>query len=354
MTQPDSGEGGAANPKPPQGARRGLWPGLVAVAISGLLLWWALKDVEFHLLVENIRHAKLLPLFGAVAIATAMFPLRVFRWRLLLRGPGVTPMVMWHAVAMGFMANNILPFRLGEFIRPFAASRLGKVSFGAALSSIAVERIFDALALIFWLTVALFAAGISEDVTVGGASLTQSATMFGAVFASALVVAILVVAFPRPAERVIEKLVPSQKWSTRLVAVLEDVRHGMEALKSPARVAGVVAWSLVLWFLNGFSFYVAFLAFDIPVNVAGALLMQGVLAVGISVPSAPGYVGVFEAAILLVLSSLYGVPASLAVAYALTYHFTTFLPITLLGLLSVVRTGLGLKSLRREAVSDHG
>ena len=143
------------------------------------------------------------------------------------------------------------------------------------------------------------------------------------------------------------------KLRSRARAILEDLRHGMEALRSPARVTAVVVWSIGLWLINGLSFYVMFHAFDIQVNLAGALLMQGVLAMGIAVPSAPGYVGVFEAAILLVLSTLYGVSDDVAVAYALTYHVTTFIPITLLGLWSVARTGLGLKGLRQAAARHH-
>ena len=108
---------------------------------------------------------------------------------------------------------------------------------------------------------------------------------------------------------------------------------------------------MVLWSINGFAFYLAFQAFDIPIGVAGAFLVLGVLSLGVAVPSAPGYVGVFEAAILLVLGGLYGVADDVAVAYALTYHVTTFLPITLLGLWSVACTGLGLRSLRGEAAS---
>jgi len=340
----------------PAGRRSRLWPTLVAVTVSVVLLGWSLRGVDLAEFLASLRSARVAPILAAVLLATSLFPLRVFRWRLLLRhadGTGLSWPAMWHPIAMGFMANNVLPFRVGEVVRVFAASRLGDVSFGAALSSVAVERIFDGLALIGLLSVALFWAGISGDVSLGGVSLAQAATLGGILSGGALVGAILVVSFPRPAERLVRVVVPSAKWSTRIIGLLEDLRHGLQALKSPGRVLGVVVWSVVLWLINGLSFYVAFKAFDIPVGLAGALLMQGVLALGISVPSAPGYVGVFEAAIKLVLVSLYGVSNEVALAYALTYHFTTFIPITLLGLWSVARTGLGLGGLRRAAAS-HG
>jgi hypothetical protein len=83
------------------------------------------------------------------------------------------------------------------------------------------------------------------------------------------------------------------------------------------------------------------------VDFPGALIMQGLIMFGIAVPSTPGYVGVFEAPIIAVLA-LYEVDRTLAATYAITYHVATFLPITLLGAWSMLRTHVGLKSLRQE------
>lgn len=343
---PEAGTNGAAKKSP-------VWPTILAVGISVALLGWALRGVHFDELMHHVRNARIWPIIGAVAVATSLFPLRVFRWRLLLRYPDGRNLSwgdMWHPVAMGFMANNILPFRAGEVVRIFSVSKLGGVGLGASLSSLAVERIFDGLALVLLMTIALFTSGIPQDLKLGSVSLGQAATFAGIAGAAALLAAIMVVAFPRPAERLVRLLVPAKGLAEKLVRILEDLRHGMAALRSPGRMAGVALWSVVLWLINGFSFYVAFYAFGIPVDFSGALLLQSVLALGIAVPSAPGYVGVFEAAILLILGSVYGISDNLAVAYALTYHVTTFLPITLMGLWSVGRTGLGLRSLRQAAI----
>jgi uncharacterized protein (TIRG00374 family) len=103
-----------------------------------------------------------------------------------------------------------------------------------------------------------------------------------------------------------------------------------------------VFWSLVLWNVNALAFYVAFAAFDIGVSYWGALLMQGLLVLGISIPSTPGFFGPFEAVIVAVLA-LYGVPHDLAFSYAISYHLTSFAPITLLGLWSLTQTPGGLR-----------
>jgi hypothetical protein len=148
--------------------------------------------------------------------------------------------------------------------------------------------------------------------------------------------AILVVAAPLTAERLVRRLLPFPGLANTLVDVIEGVRQGLLVLRTPGRLAGVVIWSLILWLMNASAFYVGFAAFDIPVSYIGALLLQGLLILGISIPSTPGFFGPFEAVIVAVLA-LYGIPKDVAFSYAIAFHLTTFVPITLLGLWSLVR-----------------
>jgi uncharacterized protein (TIRG00374 family) len=247
---------------------------------------------------------------------------------------------------MGFMANNVLPLRIGEVVRTFAATRLAGVRFTAALSSIAVERMFDALTVGFFLGLGLLLAGLPADSEVGGVHMGRLATLVGVAAVAGLALAGAVVAFPRAAEATVRKVIPFKGLADRLVTIIEGIRQGLSALQSPVRILGVVLWSLAVWGLSALSFYVMFAAFGIEVSFAGALLMQSLIMFGIAVPSTPGYVGVFEAPIIAVLG-LYHVDASLAATYAFTYHITTFIPITLLGAWSVARTNIGLRNLRR-------
>ena len=240
------------------------------------------------------------------------------------------------------MGNNVLPFRMGEVMRSYAVTRLAGVRFTASLSSVAVERVFDGLSVVLLMAVGLVVAGLPSSTEVGGVPMSRIAVVSGATMGAALLAGIVVVSAPLLAERIVRRLVPSDRIADRLVALVEGVRHGLGVLRSPVRVVGVAAWSLALWLVNATSFWIMFAAFDIPVGLGGALVMQGVLIFGIAVPSTPGYVGVFEAAIKAVLL-LFGVGAAQAVAYAVTYHVTTFLPIVLLGAWSLARTSLGLR-----------
>ncbi len=334
---------------PPVSQRPPVWQALLGIVVSATLLWWSLKDVNFAEVLLHLREARLFPIIVGIVMATLTFVLRIFRWQLLLRaedGSRLPPGPLWHAIAMGFMANNVLPLRIGEVVRTFAATRLAGVRFTAALSSIAVERMFDALTVGFFLGLGLLLAGLPADAEVGGVHMGRLATLVGVAAVAGLALAGAVVAFPRAAEATIRKLVPFKGLADRLVTIIEGIRQGLSALQSPVRILGVVLWSLAVWGLSALSFYVMFAAFGIEVSFAGALLMQSLIMFGIAVPSTPGYVGVFEAPIIAVLG-LYHVDPSLAATYAFTYHITTFIPITLLGAWSVARTNIGLRDLRR-------
>lgn len=331
--------------------RAPVWQILIGVALSALLLYLSLRNVNFREVVEYVRGARSLPIVLGVFLATLTFVLRIFRWQLLLRGDdgrrlGVGP--LWHAIAMGFMANNVLPLRVGEVVRTYAAARLTGTRFTSVLASVAVERLFDAITVIALLALGLFTTRLPSS-AVAGFGVEKIVTIAGLAALAGLVIAGLVVAFPLGAERVVRRIIPAEKLANRLIAMIEGVRHGLSVLRSPARVAGVLLWSFAVWGVSALSFHVMLGAFGIAVDFSGALLMQGLIMFGIALPSTPGYVGAFELPIIAVLA-LYDVPQSLAAAYALTYHVTTFLPITLLGAWSVFRTNLGLTAFRRETV----
>ncbi len=330
------------------GPRRVL-SAIVGLALSAALLLWALRGVNLAEVGARLRAAHTMPLLITSVVATLTFPLRVVRWRLLLRrddGGTLPAMPLWHAVAIGFMANNLLPFRAGELVRVFATTRFTNVGFGPALSSIAVERIFDGLVVVALLSVGLFASDLPAGVAVGGVSLARAAQASGALAGAALIAASLVVAFPLAAERLVRRLLPAGRMTDRLVSVIEGIRQGLSALRSPGRLVGVILWSLVIWMLNALSFWIAFSAFDIPVGYAGALVLQGILVIGISVQLAPGFVGQFEAAIVAGLA-LYGVGNDVASSYVIAYHAVTFLPIVLLGFWSLARSPVAIGDLRR-------
>jgi glycosyltransferase 2 family protein len=329
-----------------------LLPAVIGIAISVGLLLWALRGVSPAEVFGHLRTARPLPLVIAVILGTLTFPVRWIRWRVLLHDVGEPAGVsgpLWHAVAVGFMANNLLPLRAGELVRSYAAARLAGIRFSTVLSSIAVERIFDGLTVVGLLTLALLSPDLPASLTIGGISVAHAAQLGALISGVAFIIATGILTAPLTVERLSRWLLPSPRLADRLVGLIEGVRQGLLVLRTPGRLFLVVLWSLILWLMNALALHVGFAAFDIRVSYLGALLMQGLLVLGISIPSTPGFFGPFEAVIVAVLA-LYGIPNDVAFSYAIAYHIASLIPITLLGWWSLTRIPGGLRGLQQRPV----
>lgn len=324
---------------PERRGARALKIGL-GVAISAALVWWAFRNEPFADVWAIILTARAAPMSLAVVLATLPFALRVPRWKLLLPradGGSLPSRPLWDAIAIGFAANNVLPLRAGEFLRVAAVSRLTEVSFPTALSSVAVERVLDALVV-----VTLMGLGLVGGELAGGAGMAAKAEWIGIFCLVAMALAIAA-AWQRPlALRLVDRVLPDRPFATKLLAFIDNVLRGLGALRDPRRAVPVVLWSVVIWLVNASAFFVAFKAFGFTVPFAGALVLQGAVMIGIAVPSTPGYVGVFDTAIYGTLL-LYGVDQAHGLAYALLFHVTTFIPIALLGAMAALRAGPRLR-----------
>lgn len=331
-------------------SRRPPWGGawLAGIVVTVALLVWVLHDVDWAAAAGHVRRANLPLLAATIAVATATFLLRTVRWRLMLRdadGARLPLLPLWRAVAIGFMANNLLPARAGEFARAWIVGRETAVRMSTALASIVVERIFDGLTIVALLAVALVAPSFPAGAEIRGVGVKRLAVTLGVVFGIALVLGILVVLRPAPWLAVLRRLggmlLPA-RFADKLMSVALGIVAGLEVLRAPGRLLSVIGWSLALWLMTAASLWLCFYALHIDVPPEAALLLQGLIAIGVSIPAAPGFFGVFEAVAMVALG-FYGVDKDHAVSYAIVYHITTFVPITLLGLyaLSQLRLRFG-------------
>ena len=329
-----------------QGRSR-LWQGLAGIVISLFFLYWALRGVSPAAFFREIRGANIWLFLASAAVATLTFPARASRWRIILaaRSAGVRWNPVWRATAIGFMANNVLPARAGELARAYAGSRLVGLPFAASLGSIAVDRVFDGLIVILLMAAAIASGDFPSAVTIGSTSVATIAGWLGAAFILALAFLFVLVHAPREGlawvAAALRRALPSgaAEW---VVRVTRSFIEGLSILRAPRDFARVVVWSLAVWLINGAAFYLGFLAFHINgLPLTSPLLLQGIVAIGVAIPSSPGFFGLFEAGSRLALG-LYGVPGVAAASFALGTHLGWFVPITSIGLFYLARSGLSL------------
>ncbi len=323
------------------------WKGLVGIGISAALLVWALHGIHFGEVWSALRQSNL-PLFLlSAAAATAVVPLRARRWRVILDpvAPDLPFGPLWRATAIGVMVNNVVPARVGEFTRAYVLTReTPRVGLPAAIASIAVDRLFDGLVVLLLTLLAVLSPTFPAGARVGQMSVTHWAAIGLVGMVALMSVLYAIVFFPAwlingyevVARRVAPKLEEPGRQALRAFA------EGLSVLRNGRRFAAVFGWALALWLTNALSFVIGFRAVGISLPFSAALFLQGVVALGVAVPSAPGFFGVFEVCAIIGLA-VYGVPREAAVSWAIGYHILSFLPITGIGIWYFARMGLHLR-----------
>jgi uncharacterized protein (TIRG00374 family) len=325
------------------------WRSAVGIALSAALLAWVLRDVSLGAVWSELSRSNL-PLFLASAFcATGIFPLRAIRWREILQPVAANQPLgaLWRSIAIGIMVNNVLPARAGEIARAYALTRETSVPFATSLASLAVDRLFDMLVLLLLGATALLDPAFPHSAKIAGqsmGSIAQGSIVFvvllvGALYALAVFPSQLVRVFEIFARRV------SPSVEDRGKAVLLRFSEGLSVLRSPRRFSVVLAWTIAHWLLNGFAFWLGFRAVGINLSFAAALFLQMLIAVGVALPSAPGFFGVFEKLANVGLA-IYGVSATQATSWAIGFHILSFIPITAIGMYYFFKLGLHFRELR--------
>ncbi len=319
---------------------------MVGLGITGFFFWLIFRDVDFAEVWAHLREANWGLLLAAVAVATAGFLIRAMRWKVLLTPvlPNSSLRNRFAAVNIGFMANNLLPARVGEFARAYALSKVEPIPLSAALGSLVVERVLDALVLfgILFATLASPAFPSSDVLSAGPMGAALKAVV--AVVTALVFLLVLLLAFPRRVVRVAERMAVRlpRDLARRVVDALESFLGSLGVLRSPRLLALALLWSVGFWLWHGLSFWLAMLAFDIHAGPVAAYFTEAVVAFGVAVPAAPGFFGTFHYWANWALS-VFGVPAPSSLAFAFGYHLGGFIPVTLIGLYYASRIGLSLK-----------
>ncbi len=332
------------------------WKSGLGFVLSAVLLWWTLRGVSPAAVWEVLRHSSVPMFVAAVIVNVSIFPLRARRWRTILEPvAGRLPFgPLWRSTAIGMMMNNVFPLRAGEFARAFALTReVPTVAITTSFGSLAVDRIFDAIALFGFMFVAMLDPAFPPGIVIAGRTVPELAS--GGIIAvlGVLAVCYAVVMQHKRVMSVVGaiagRLFP--KHREKLVLIVEHGLGGLAVLKDGRRFLAVLWWAALHWFVQALSVYLGFRAVGIQVPFSAALFLQGIQAIGVAIPSSPGFFGVFETASIVGLA-VYGVPKELAVSWALGFHILTFIPITVIGAVYFARLGLSVGSIQNRAAPE--
>ncbi len=319
------------------------WKFLLGIFISVLFLYLALRGLQFDKVWNTLQNANYIWLIPGVAMYFMAVWVRTWRWHYLLRPlKKISTKTMFPIVAIGYMGNNIYPARAGEILRAIVLKRKEGVPISASLATIIVERIFDGVVMLAFVFLNLpeLAKLTTDSGFVGN---IQSLAVWGAAaFIGALLVFLLAAMFPKTAESwagfFINHLI-QKKWRGKISDLTFRFLSGLESLRSPWEALMIFLTSAIIWLLETGKYWFVMHAFPFQVSFFALMLMNGIVNLATTIPSAPGYVGTFDAPGIELLKA-YSVPGEIAAGYTLVLHVALWVPITALGAYYFIREGL--------------
>jgi uncharacterized protein (TIRG00374 family) len=319
------------------------WQFWVGLLISIFFLYLALNGLQLENVWQALQEARYGWLIPGIGIYFIGVWVRAWRWHYLLRPlKSISTRSMFPIVTIGYMGNNIYPARAGEILRAVILKRREQVPVSASLATIIVERVFDGVVMLAFVFLNLpeLARLTSDSGFVGN---IQNLAFWGAAaFLGVLAVFLMAAMFPMKAEIIfawlINHLIPP-RFRDKTLEIAIKFLGGLESLRSPREALMVFLTSIVIWLLETGKYWFVMHAFDFHVSFFALMLMNGIVNLATTLPSAPGYIGTFDAPGIAVLKA-YGVVPSIAAGYTLVLHVALWFPITVLGAYYMAREGI--------------
>jgi uncharacterized protein (TIRG00374 family) len=310
------------------------WIFWLGVVISLVLLYFAFRNQNFSAVWEVVKEADYIWLLPGVAVYFLGVWARAWRWHYLLRPLKViSTNKMFPIVTIGYMGNNIYPYRAGEVLRAYILRKREGIPMSASMATIIVERVFDGVVMLGFVFL-----NLPELAKVTGTSGyigdIQTLSLWGAgIFLGALVIFLLAAMFPHRTQAItswlIGHIIPV-KLQGKTLEITNRFLGGLESLRSPRDVAMVFVTSIVIWLFETGKYWFVMHAFPFHVSFFALMLMNGIVTLATTIPSAPGYVGTFDAPGIALLSA-YGIPVEIATGYTLLLHAALWLAPTVVG-----------------------
>lgn len=312
----------------------------LGLLVSAALLAYLFHDADLPGIGRRLLGTRWDYLGASVALFMLSLWVRALRWRYLFP-PGARPAGLLRAVLIGYTGNNLLPLRAGEVVRAWLAARRGQ-RFWTAVATLVVERVLDGLAVGLMLAVLFLTLPVPRHVE-WAALLFLSADLGMLAALGALALA------PGSFRRAVLGL--TARWpaaASRAGRLLDVVDDGLAGVRAPSHLPPILGASAAIWLILAASVWAAFRAAGLDLPLAAAWAVLAFVGLGISLPSSPGYAGVFQAAVVLALA-IFAVPQPEALAFSVLLHLAHLVPLTAAGLALLVVEPVSLAEASRSA-----
>ena len=328
-----------------------LW---IGIGISLFFLFLLFRKIDFHKVLSAFREMDYFYILPAVFSTFISYFFRAVRWKYLLLPLKKTRLtVLFPATIIGYMANNLLPARLGEFVRAYVLGEKEGLGFGAVFASLVLDRLCDGFSVLLILLVTFFTVILPPGMEHVQHGLVTGGYVTLAIYL--LVILFLVILKKRTMMTIgmissLLKPFPA-KVSDKIIPLLGSFIEGLRLSSRPVELFALLFTSALIW---GFAIWPVDLllrSFGIILPFTASMLILVFVVFAIMVPASPGYVGTYHAACVYGLMA-FNIEREKALSVALIIHGVSFIPVILAGFYYLWRDKFSLLELRKMSAKE--
>jgi hypothetical protein len=319
---------------------------IMGLLLSALLVYLSIRGIHFADVAAGFRTIRYGYIPAVLAVMFLMQLLRSIRWGLILRPlEKIDQLSLFAVTNVGFLAIIAIPARLGELARPYLITKKSRIAMSAALGTIFAERVLDSLTVLIIAVFVLFFTPLPQW-------LVRSAVLFCFLMFAIVSGMILMIAKREASLRFLAPLIAKlpERHAEGVNRLIRHFIEGFRIMITPALLGSVAGLSAVIWLVDVLAIYLLFLAFGFQLPVVAAFVLMIILIIGIAIPTAPGFIGNWHYFCILGLS-LFGVPKTDALTFAIIYHFLSIGVLMILGLACLPFNHFSIVDLRRQGRS---
>lgn len=319
----------------------------LGIGISVFFMALLFRKIDFNQLGTALATMDYRFIVLAVIFTFASYFMRAVRWRYLLIPEKPIPLSsLYPATIIGYMANNLLPARMGEFVRAYSLAQREGLKTPSVFASLVIDRLFDGFTVMLMLLFTLFTLRLPGEMADAGTALkTGGAVMF--LLYSGVIVFLLLLKRQTMRTLAFVGLVLKpfpQGVADRVIPMLGSFIAGIRLSSRGGHIAALLLSSFLIWAFAVLPVDFVLQGFGIHLPITASMFIMVLLVFAVMVPASPGYIGTYHYACFKGLS-VFGIPESTSVSIALIIHAVGFFPVIIAGFYHLWKEGISLHAL---------
>jgi uncharacterized protein (TIRG00374 family) len=311
---------------------------IIGIVLSIVFIYFSVRGVHCGKILHSLSDMQYFYLLPAILLFLSLSILRSLRWGIILSPiKHIEQRKLFPISCVGFMSVVLFPMRVGELMRPWVISTKQLAPFSSVLATVVVERVFDTLTILGVFLIVMM-----------NSSLPPWLIRSGYIAFTAFVVMILFICVLYfRTETTLKFLMPVVKilphgFRTKLEDLIHNFIDGFRIIASPGRLFYTLMLSILIWVISGLAVYVLFFLHNIHLPPIVAFIVLVGTIIGVSLPTAPGMLGNFQFACVLVLT-MFGLPKDDAFVFSMVYYFVGIGMVIIMGLVFLPFTDFSLR-----------